>query len=143
MAQMVPSEERLLARRSIDSETGCWNYTGSIFPNGYGQFYFDGMSRGAHRVAYILWRGPIPDGLVIDHLCRNPRCFNPDHLEAVSQRENTMRGDTPARKNAAKEVCIRGHNNWRVVLNRGTLVRSCRTCMNEQKRAYRAAGRMK
>ena len=64
----------------------------------------------AHRVAHEIYKYPIPDGLVIDHLCRNPWCVNPSHLEAVTSRENTLRGDTQASRNANKTFCTRGHS---------------------------------
>ena len=63
----------------------------------------------AHRMIYELLVGPIPDGLEIDHLCRNRGCVNPGHMEPVTHRENLMRGDTVAAANPAKTHCIRGH----------------------------------
>lgn len=78
----------------VSSPCGCWLWTSVIAPTGYGMFAGGrGAMVYAHRWAYEATVGPIPDGLVIDHLCRNTRCVNPDHLEAVTQRVNTHRGD--------------------------------------------------
>lgn len=82
---------------------GCWLWTAHILPNGYGQFYWRGSMGLAHRVAYELMVGAIPDGLTIDHLCRNTRCMNPDHMEPVSNEENARRGGLQ------KYACDRRH----------------------------------
>lgn len=77
-----------------DPETGCWIWQRSKSPQGYGRRSVPGRKgpAPAHRVAYEQAKGPIPDGLVIDHLCRNPSCVNPNHLEVVTCAENTRRG---------------------------------------------------
>ena len=96
--------ERLFDRVAI-TET-CWLWTGYRNRMGYGQF---GRNEPAHRVAYELLVGPIPDGLVLDHLCRNPPCVNPDHLEPVTNVENLQRGVGPSAQNARKARCKNGH----------------------------------
>jgi hypothetical protein len=73
-------------------ENGCWLWTGSLNNKGYAQLGVAGRVRSAHRVAYELFKGAIPDGLQIDHLCRVRQCVNPDHLEAVTQSVNIRRG---------------------------------------------------
>lgn len=81
-------------------ESGCWIWTGAQDRKGYGRFSVSDMEKvWTHRWIYQQMRGPIPDGFVIDHLCRNPSCVNPDHLEPVPQRINVLRGNRahPAR----------------------------------------------
>ncbi|MFJ3037756.1 HNH endonuclease signature motif containing protein [Streptomyces tendae] len=80
-----------------------------VRPNGNGYFRLRGTNQYAHRAAYELARGPIPDGLVIDHLCRNTACANPEHLEAVPPAVNALRADSPVTRNAVKETCDAGH----------------------------------
>lgn len=77
----------------IDAETGCWNWTGKLHLNGYGGIRRDGRQWYAHRWVYERLVGPIPEGLQIDHLCRNHRCCNPAHLEPVVPAVNTRRGE--------------------------------------------------
>src|ERR1700752_466118 len=73
---------------------GCWLWTARIDSRtGDGKFFFDGHVNGAHRFAYAHFREPIPEGMHIDHLCRNRWCVNPDHLEVVTLMGNLLRGD--------------------------------------------------
>lgn len=103
-----PVMERLMARVTV-SEDGCWEYgKGANRPAGYFQISIgqvDGKCalRYAHRVAYEHLVGPVPDGLQLDHLCRNRRCVNPDHLEPVTAQENTRRSK------ALIQQCAQGH----------------------------------
>jgi hypothetical protein len=92
----------------------CWLWTGSkgyASRDGehYGIFARHNVNICAHRYSYILAHGSIPPELQIDHLCRTARCVNPSHLEAVTTRENTLRGYGPTALNARKRLCKRGH----------------------------------
>jgi hypothetical protein len=85
----------------------------------------------AHRISYTYYKGPIPDGLTIDHLCSNPACIRPSHLEAVTHRVNVLRGRCPAAVNAAKELCELGHELTPVGPNK----RRCMECARLKARA--------
>jgi len=118
---------RFLAR--IDKTDSCWNWTGAHSgKNEYGQMQIDGKQVLVHRVAYSMWVGRIPDGLVLDHLCRNRKCVRPEHLEAVTLKENIARGVGITAQNGRKTHCKRGHEfdkeNTKVT-NEG---RYCITC---------------
>lgn len=73
------------------SPTGCWEWNRALDRRGYGEVHSEGRTQRAHRVVYRALVGNLPDDLTIDHLCRNPRCVNPDHLEPVTLEENTHR----------------------------------------------------
>lgn len=113
-------------RVAVGEADECWPFLGSLTTRGYGTFCYAGNRRQAHRVTYELVRGPISDGLHLDHLCRNRRCCNPSHLEPVTSLENTRRSPT---HNGAKTHCPQGHEysgtNLRVY--RGG--RYCRECI--------------
>ena len=119
-------------------DSSCWNWNGAKDWGGYGQFRGRKRMTTAHRWSYQTYVGPIPDGLVIDHLCRNPSCVNPKHLEAVTHRENTLRGVGPAAKNARKTHCKHGHefNKENIYIQSGH--RSCRECGRRRVREYRS-----
>lgn len=101
-------KQRLLSR-ILKDRNGCWNYTRSKSKKGYGKLSAWGKFMLAHRVSYIVFRGEIPKGLFLDHLCRNPSCINPKHLEIVTNRENILRGEGIPAKNYRKIQCIHGH----------------------------------
>ena len=135
-------EQRFMRWVAKDPVSGCWLWTGAKQQEwGYGVFgpVFGRSAVGAHRVAYELFTGEIPPGQHLDHLCRVPACVNPEHLEAVTCRENLMRGTGFAATNAAKVVCIHGHpfDDENTYLWRGR--RECRACHAARARTYRAA----
>jgi len=128
----------LFWRHVLKTET-CWEWSGGT-NNGYGRFHHTSIgSVYAHRLAYEMVRGPIPDGLSIDHLCRNTRCVNPDHLEAVPIKENILRGTSPSAQHAIKTHCVAGHlfddeNTYRPA--RGG--RECKACRKEAWERFKA-----
>lgn len=93
----------------IIQEDGCWEWVGATRGSGYGHLWFGGRIRPAHQVVYEKAKGAIPDGLELDHLCRNPSCVNPDHLEAVTHKENMRRSVSPIAKTGENASCPYGH----------------------------------
>lgn len=100
---------RFLSKVDGDPDTGCWDWTGSLTHDGYGHFWLDGRMRRAHRVAYEHCVGVMPDGCASDQLCRNRACVFYQHLEAVPQRTNILRGVGPTAQNATATACKNGH----------------------------------
>ncbi len=94
---------------SVIADNGCWVWTGGKARGGYGKTTHNGKCGVAHRFVYEEMVGPVPAGLQLDHLCRNPACINPAHLEPVTPKENLMRGNTLQKANAAKTHCPQGH----------------------------------
>jgi hypothetical protein len=88
----------------VDRTGDCWKWTAGLTGSGYGRFRWDGGEVAAHRFAYELLVGAIPDGLQIDHLCRNRACVNPAHMEPITQRENILRGVGRAALNAPRRT---------------------------------------
>lgn len=133
-------------------EDGCWAWTANLNNKGYGRITVGGKSILAHRFAYISLVGAIPEGLELDHLCRNPRCVNPEHLEAVTHRENLLRGvgtlinigrrghgskthcskTHGSKTHGSKTHCKHGHpfneENTYVWMRDGHAERACRAC---------------
>ena len=118
-----------------DPNCGCWFWTACLDESGYGRLgtklY---KERGAHRVSYLHFRGAIPNGLQIDHLCKIKSCVNPWHLEVVTQQENIKRSSRPkdTHRNGRKTHCSKGHpfnveNTWHEKSG-GSIKRHCKEC---------------
>lgn len=132
----IPSLLRSFAASA--GEIPCWPWPGKVRRDGYGYATAPrGVSELAHRHAYEVAVGTIPDGLTIDHLCRNRACINPSHLEPVTAAVNALRGDSPLSRNHRKTQCNRGHaftpenTAWVTITGRKHLGRCCRVCRKE------------
>lgn len=114
--------------RHVDKMDACWIWKGSTTIGGYSSGCFQGKKRLMHRVFYECLKGPIPEGLQIDHLCKNIRCVNPDHLEPVTPKVNSQRG------RGSHTHCLRGHLLSGENLYRHPRYgsRGCKTCRREQ-----------
>lgn len=130
--------ERVMARTEKITESGCWIFMGGL-NRGHGHVYVGqgggyGLGRwtGAHRITYLQERGPIPPGLTLDHLCRGRCCVNPFHLEAVTQGENVLRGESRPAKQAALSECPRCGGPYTFMYGS----RRCPPCHKAVKRAY-------
>lgn len=117
--------------------TGCWEWNLRLDRDGYGQIGIHGKNWLAHRASYTIFVGPIPDGMQLDHLCRNRRCVNPEHLEPVTQLENGLRGESICVKNMLKNKCVNGHEFTpdNTYIRKGGW-RACRICNARSVAAY-------
>jgi hypothetical protein len=143
-------EERFWPKVDRRGPDECWPWKRSLNQAGYGRFSLNNKHVQAHRIAYTLTIGPIPDGLTIDHLCHGAdetcpggrtclhrRCVNPAHLEPVTMGVNLLRGRTPPARNVAKTHCPKGHP-YDVVRShgKGVIGRDCSICQREHGRRY-------
>ncbi len=123
----------------VFSPDGCWDWTGGRTWNDYGRFSYKTKSHRAHRAMYEILVGPIPEGMTLDHLCRNRGCVNPEHLEPVTLGENVLRGVGLTAQNARKTHCVNGHLFDEANTYWGRLGRACRACQHEATRKRRAS----
>ena len=122
----------------VIADDGCWDWLSKKRPNEYASVAPEGRVYGrgdrttepAHRVVYKILVGDIPEGLDLDHLCRNRACVNPDHLEPVTTKVNVLRGVGACARNARKTHCPRGHTleGDNLLLHKGGRARVCREC---------------
>lgn len=126
----ISTMDRFMDKAMPEPTSGCWLWLSSAGKHGYGRFYWPPLKRHttAQRASYFLFKGGIPRGLEVDHICKNPSCVNPDHLRAVTKAVN-LAGRRNA--NGEKTHCKRGHplagGNLRVERYGG---RRCRACVN-------------
>lgn len=132
--------ERFWAK--VEKTETCWLWHGYRNKLGYGRVGDPKDTRRnvmAYRVAYELERGPIPPGFELDHLCRVPACVNPAHLEAVTHRENVMRGQNPSIRVFLTGICRRGHDGSLAGFAPTSRGRTCRQCKRDSNRAWARA----
>lgn len=142
MYQPTHNPERIVPRftAKVKQGSGCWEWQGYLNSHGYGQFRVSpGKLMLAHRFAYELFIDLIPEGMQLDHLCRNRRCVNPSHLEVVDNKTNSLRGVGFAALNATKTHCPKGHpyegDNLGIRKAKGW--RNCRACNRERVLAFK------
>ncbi len=133
----LPLVNRFLEEVTITSD-GCWMWSGHRDTGGYGLFRLAGRMLIAHTVAYELWVGPVPKGLVLDHIvCDTRACVNYEHLKPVTHQENILRGNGLAAQNARKTHCIRNHELIGDNVRSYNGHRHCRACSVDRQRQDR------
>lgn len=131
--------DKIAARIDVTPE-GCWEWTGARVA-GYGRVRWVGKSALVHRVVYEHLIGPVPDGLELDHLCRNRACANPDHLEPVTHAENIRRGEAAATRYNATH-CKNGHARTpENIYHHPSRGRCCRACIEASRQRHYARKR--
>jgi len=157
MKTTVPQRvvDRIMAR-IVRTPDGCWNWPGAKRAGGYGHVGWHDETKtprneSTHRALYKHFNGEVPEGFDLDHLCRNRSCCNPEHLEAVTRRENLLRGKTTPARRAAVTHCPSGHGytpeNTRVDKKGRRICKECcrtrnRSISKEKKREYNARARL-
>lgn len=138
MQNITQAERDRFAEKTAPGPLGCLIWQGPLDKDGYGTFYFRRKNRRAHRVAWYSVHGAIPDGLVINHVCRTPACVNPQHLQCVTPYQNSMKdSQSPAYINSQKTHCKQGHPYDRVYGKQ----RYCSICEKTKRQRLRAKWR--
>ncbi len=138
----LTAKEVILYYAKEDSN-GCWIWQSTISAQGYGRVYFRSKQMRAHRLSYEAFRKTINPKLELDHICRVRECVSPFHLREVTQRENTLCGESPAAKNAVKTHCLKGHEftkkntYWYTLRGKTSPHRACNICRVANVYAYR------
>ena len=129
----------------VGYETPCWIFRKKQTGRGYAQMWVDGVQTTAHRAYYMHYVGPIPEGMTLDHLCRNRPCVNPDHMDICTRGENVLRGEGISAQNARKTHCHRGHSlapeDGHVYINPYDGSRQCTTCVTDDRHARQDVAR--
>jgi hypothetical protein len=117
-----------------DGKDGCYLWQAPLDKDGYGSFYFKKKNRRAHRVAYFMAVGPIPNGMFVDHICRHRNCVKPSHLRLVTPRENALdNSQSISALNARKTHCKSGHLFDKKYGNQ----RYCSVCQSKKRQRLR------
>ena len=126
-------ERRFWSKVALPDAEGHLLWAAYLNAHGYGQFRIGGSAHYAHRVSYVIANGPIPVGMVLDHLCRTPACVAPLHLEAVTQAENMHR--------SMRDACKRGHalDALNPYIRPDNGIRQCRACAVVRRRKKAAS----
>ncbi len=128
---------------NIVESSGCWIWNRTLQRTGYGIYTMNGRRKSSypHRSFYEFFNGPLVNGLTIDHLCRNRACCNPEHLEQVTKKENTLRGMSPPAVNARRTHCVNGHEfskeNTHETPNNPRVKRYCKQCLRDRHKKYK------
>ena len=139
---MTEIRERFQGNYTPEPNSGCWLWERTIHPTGYGKAWDGKKVVYAHRLSYELHVGAIPEGMVLDHLCRVRSCVNPDHLQPVSQYENIARGQSFSAVNGRKTHCVHGHAlTGDNLYERPEGWRGCKTCKRLAATKYAQASR--
>jgi hypothetical protein len=137
MRNDVNTVEKILAKH-VDATSGCWEWKARKDKDGYGRTTIQRKTYQAHRVVFAALVGPIPEGMTIDHLCKNKACVNPDHMEVTTVKVNVLRSDNICSLNARKTHCPRGHplsgENLYLYPAGG---RGCRQCQRDHAARYK------
>jgi len=121
--------KRFYSKIKFNEETWCWDWVGTTLQRGYGHFKLKRKIWRSHRLSYLIHKGDLIEGLTLNHLCRNRKCCNPDHLEQITSKENILCGESFSAVNKRKTHCKRGHEfTEENTINLSRNRRECRKC---------------